>query len=180
MKKCNNCKTEKPESEFHACKLNKDGLYANCKECKKLYDKKYRQSDKVQNAQKSQKYRDRKIEYQKFLMKDPRFHILQAAKARAKKQNLPFDITIDDIIIPEYCPILEIKLERKPYGNRTGWQMSSPSLDKIVPEKGYVKGNIMVISMRANAMKYSASLEELEIFCKNIKTMINKYKNDNS
>jgi hypothetical protein len=37
----------------------------------------------------------------------------------------------------------------------------SPSLDRIVPEKGYVEGNIAIISQRANTLKQDASLDDL-------------------
>ena len=169
MKICTKCKTQKEESEFHKCSMNKDGLYNNCKSCKKEYDINYRKSDKIQNLQKSDKYRDRKKEYQKFRFNsDPRLQLLISAKFRAKKNNLPFNLELEDIIIPEYCPILEIKLERKEYGKGKSFQPNSPSLDKIDPKLGYIKGNIIVISMKANAMKYNATKEELVNFSKNI------------
>jgi hypothetical protein len=41
---------------------------------------------------------------------------------------------------------------------------SSPSLDKIIPSRGYVKGNVMVVSSKANLMKSDASVTELRDF----------------
>lgn len=43
---------------------------------------------------------------------------------------------------------------------------NSPSLDKIVPELGYVKGNIVVVSLRANQIKSDATIEELQAVAK--------------
>jgi hypothetical protein len=84
--------------------------------------------------------------------------IWKGAKHRAKKQGVPFNIEICDIDIPEYCPILGLKLAQSE-GKTSG---CSPSLDKIVPSKGYVKGNIQIISWKANSLKKDATLEELE------------------
>lgn len=64
-----------------------------------------------------------------------------------------------DIVVPERCPILGINLVRG-VGQRT-YLDSSPSLDRIIPAKGYVRGNIAVISMRANRIKSDATLDEL-------------------
>ena len=91
-----------------------------------------------------------------------------SAKTRAQKGNYDFKITPEDIVIPEFCPLLGIKLEKKEYGKGGSFQPASPSLDKIIPELGYVKNNIQVISMKANAMKYNATIDELIIFAKNI------------
>jgi uncharacterized protein (DUF433 family) len=85
--------------------------------------------------------------------------MVQLAKARAKKHGLPFNITEDDIEIPVFCPALGIKLERGEQGK--GHFDNSPSLDKIVPEKGYVKGNVVVVSMLANRLKSNATIEQL-------------------
>ena len=87
-----------------------------------------------------------------------KIYMVRRARHRAKKLNLPFNITPGDITIPEKCPILGITL-RVATGRHKD---DSPALDKIIPEKGYVKGNVMVISQRANVLKRDASLEELE------------------
>lgn len=179
MKECTNCLKEKELTEFQVNTATKDGVSPWCKECKKEYDLEYRKTDKVQDHYKSEKYRKKKKEYQQWrLLTDPRKQMYSIARLRARKLKLPFNITYEDIYIPEYCPILNIKLKRKDYeeGNRHSWINSSPSLDKIIPELGYVKGNIAVISMKANSMKTNASIEQLELFSKNIM----KYINDNS
>lgn len=90
-------------------------------------------------------------------------YMLRRAKSRAKKSNLSFDLTIEDIIIPEFCPILKLKLEVSLSGAPSN---NSPSLDRIVPELGYTKGNVMVISNLANVMKNNARAEELVLFAK--------------
>lgn len=85
--------------------------------------------------------------------------MLNRAKERAKKNNIPFSITEKDIVIPEYCPILGIKLEH--HRGKSGAYKNSPSLDKIVPELGYVPGNVRVISQLANQCKGNATKEEM-------------------
>lgn len=78
---------------------------------------------------------------------------------RVKEQALPCNITIDDIVIPQFCPVLGIRIER---GVGTGHHLpSSPSLDRIIPERGYTRGNVRVVSYRANQLKSNATLDEL-------------------
>ena len=81
----------------------------------------------------------------------------RAAKVRAEKSNLEFDIQVADIIIPEKCPILGIPLildSKKPID-------ASPALDRVDNKQGYVKNNIVVISTRANRIKSDATVDEL-------------------
>jgi hypothetical protein len=78
--------------------------------------------------------------------------LFYAAKARAKQRDIDFTITKDDIEVVEYCPILDIKLERKLSGSK-GPQDCSPTLDRIDPAKGYTPNNIRVISYKANRYK---------------------------
>jgi len=102
--------------------------------------------------------------------KPPEYHMFTRAKDRAKKANQPFNITIEDIIIPAVCPYLGIPLQV----NRKKQNDGSPSLDRINPSLGYIKGNIEVISNKANAMKYNATSEELLIFANAIIRRYNK------
>jgi len=86
------------------------------------------------------------------------YRLYHAAKERAIKKGLPFNLRFpEDINIPEYCPILGLKLEK---GTDTCGDCS-PSLDRVIPELGYVRGNIVVISLKANQIKNNASSEEI-------------------
>jgi hypothetical protein len=85
-----------------------------------------------------------------------------AAAKRARKKGLPFSLTLDDIPkIPEFCPVLGFKMSRS-YGEG-GVTFNSPTLDRIIPELGYVPGNVDVISQRANVIKNDASPEEVQM-----------------
>jgi len=80
------------------------------------------------------------------------------AKKRAKQKKLPFNIDIEDIVIPEICPVLGIPIKVNIGGDRMS--DNSPTLDKFIPSKGYVKGNVQIISWRANNLKNDGSPEE--------------------
>lgn len=97
-------------------------------------------------------------------LRDYKRNMLAGAKRRASLKGIDFDISEDDIVIPERCPILEVPLVIGTKGNYE----YSPSLDRIDNGKGYIKGNIQVISKKANSMKNSATLTELKAFCKNV------------
>jgi hypothetical protein len=83
------------------------------------------------------------------------------AKATAREKGLPFDIDLIDIKIPEVCPLLGCKL----IGNKgKSAAQNSPTLDRYEPFKGYVKGNVWVISYRANTIKRDLSVNEWRAF----------------
>jgi hypothetical protein len=88
----------------------------------------------------------------------PELQIWDSARSRAKRDNLPFEIKPSDIVVPEVCPVLGLSLRRQKGGLRD----ASPSLDRLEPSKGYIIGNIAVISYRANRIKNDATLEELD------------------
>ena len=83
--------------------------------------------------------------------------LLYSAKQRASHLNIPFNLTLDDITIPNKCPVLGMKLEIA----KGSPQNNSPSLDRVIPRKGYVPGNVIVISYRANILKKDATIDEL-------------------
>lgn len=83
--------------------------------------------------------------------------MLRAAKARATLKGLPFNLTLDDIHIPQRCPILGIPLiVGQPQATD-----NSPSLDRVKPEMGYVRGNCLVVSNRVNRIKNDSNVPEL-------------------
>lgn len=84
--------------------------------------------------------------------------ILYAARSRAKKKNLDFNIDKSDIIIPEMCPITLLPL----YVNNGKSGPNSPTLDRVHNHLGYTKGNVEVISKKANTHKGNMSFEEIE------------------
>ena len=90
---------------------------------------------------------------------DIRKQMLKAARDRARKAGVPFDLTESDLMIPTYCPVFGVRLERA-LGSK-GPGQNSPSLDRIIPSRGYVPGNVVVISNRANRAKSDLSVEEL-------------------
>jgi hypothetical protein len=81
-----------------------------------------------------------------------------AAASRARSLGLPFDITVDDITIPSVCPVLGFPI----VVTHNALQYDSPSVDRIIPGDGYVKGNIVVVSWRANKLKNDATMAELK------------------
>ena len=80
------------------------------------------------------------------------------ARKRASIKGIPFSISRCDIKIPSHCPALGIPLQIS-----SGRTRNSPSLDRIFPDMGYVRGNIKVISDHANRLKSNLSLSELRI-----------------
>ena len=95
---------------------------------------------------------------QKWYQKDPRSVMLLSAKARANRDGLPFDLTREDIVVPDVCPVLGIPL----YVGDRNQHDNAPSLDRKDSTQGYVKSNVVVISYRANRIKNDATIEELE------------------
>jgi hypothetical protein len=86
--------------------------------------------------------------------------MLYRARERAKDKGIECTITREDIFIPEFCPALKIKLD---LDNGVEDRDSSPSLDRFDLTKGYVPGNVHVISFRANRIKNDSTPEELKL-----------------
>lgn len=110
--------------------LNGKYRHSYCRPCEVSYKKSRRQADRT-TAQ-FRKVRD-----------------------RAKQNGIEFNLELDDIVIPDTCPVLGIPISRD--GNMENW----PSLDRINPEAGYTKDNVIVVSFLANRIKNNATVEQL-------------------
>ncbi len=85
--------------------------------------------------------------------------LVYSAKTRAKARGLDFNLELNDLIMPEICPVLGIKIEKQ--SNHVG--PNSPTLDRIDNNKGYVKGNVRIISHKANWLKSNSNPNELAL-----------------
>lgn len=145
-------------------------MASNNSENKKAYNREYYLKTRDACIRRAKEYRlrhpGRNASQRKASIKrNPESYILSTTKHRAKKAGIPFDLTISDIKIPDYCPYLGIKLLGK--GNGRGLA-NTASIDKIDPNKGYTKGNIMIISFLANQMKSCASRSQLLNFAQSV------------
>lgn len=81
-------------------------------------------------------------------------------RSDAKRLGVDFNITVEDLLpLPTHCPVLGIELD---YAVGKGRAFNGPSIDRKDPNKGYLSGNVAVISKRANTLKSNASVDELQ------------------
>lgn len=96
-------------------------------------------------------------------------YLYDRAKSRAKKKGREFTITVKDIeeVDTDWCQILNIPIKRyrlTPGSGKSGIQKPDcKSLDRIDSCKGYVPGNIRIISWRANRLLNDITLDELRL-----------------
>lgn len=91
--------------------------------------------------------------------KDPVWSMIRRAKARAAKEGFDFNLTAADISpLPEKCPIFGVTLRI----SEMSQDPNAYSLDRIDNSKGYVRGNVAVMSYRANRLKNDGTAEDHE------------------
>lgn len=166
---CSKCKQELPLDSFN----KGNSLYGRrsfCRECEKKIQNTPERRKRRRELERERRKNPEHILHRNTMDKkrrllNPKHWLWAAAKFRAKKKKLEFTITEDDFEIPELCPLLEIPMCKNPEQACD----NSYSLDRIDSSKGYVPGNVWVISNRANRIKGDATLEELELIAKNLK-----------
>lgn len=87
---------------------------------------------------------------------DPVLFILRNARNRAKKLGVEFNLTRDDIVVPDVCPVLGLTIFKGEGHGRD----NSPSVDRFDTCKGYTADNIRIVSWRANRLKSDGTLDE--------------------
>jgi hypothetical protein len=127
------------------------------------YNKEWYQKTRDQNREKDI------LRYRKMKKEQPWILAYRAVKTRAKKKNMEFNLTEDYLmsIWSLTCPVLGIPLYPAVYesGNsRTGSKAkphdNSPTIDRIDSSKGYIIGNVCIMSYRANMIKNCGTIDE--------------------
>lgn len=150
-KKCSKCEIVKDiQSSFHKDSSTKDGYTAQCKLCRHESSKRYYKTERGKEQHRVYESIRRECNHRKM--------IFDLAKQRAKKKNIEFTITLDDIIIPDVCPVFGIKFDL----SNNKLSNNSPTLDRVNNKIGYTKENIRVISWRANRLKSDGTIIEIE------------------
>ena len=133
-KACKTCGETKPVSEFCKNRSRPTGIHSECKECMR-----------------------------KYRMSRPFYNILNNARKRARVRDIPFNLTEEylESIWTGVCPVFQTRLDLPNHGG-TAVSPTKPSLDRLVPDKGYVPGNVIWISFKANTIKSDATSEEVQ------------------
>jgi len=105
---------------------------------------------------------DRVSKQRERVAKDQALYLWKRAQERARKKGVEFTILPEDVHIPDLCPVLGVALER----GQGKFCPTSPTLDRVNNAHGYVKGNILVVSWRANRLKSDATLDEMRAILK--------------
>ena len=153
-KTCISCGCDRELSLFRV-RSDTGKLRNDCDLCYKNRNRKKYLATKEQFKQQSISWRESNQEA----------NLLLYAKTNARTKKLEFNLDISDIKVPEFCPYLGIKITNI-QGKR--YIPTNASIDRIDSTKGYIKGNVQIISRQANSMKNCASKEELLTFANNI------------
>lgn len=174
IKTCLHCHNPKPLNNFSVRTDN--GRRRNvCQACRTTQLNKWnsanverrRVAQRIYNA--LPKCKEQRRTYKKYMREHKyNLYLWRIVRERARKLQLPFTIEPSDIVIPEVCPVLGIKL--LPCRKRI--DDSSPTLDKINNELGYIKGNVAVISWKANRLKSDGTSEDHERIANYIKKVV--------
>ena len=140
---CAKCFTRKLIYEFHKHPKSKHGRHKHCKICA--------------------------AKYQKDRLNDPRKRMQLSSMSNSRVRGTEHTIKWTDIPLPKFCKYLGIRLDYRRAGERGSLRsQDAPSIDRIDPSRGYVPGNVQVISDLANRMKQDATIKQLLAFAEGV------------
>lgn len=161
---CNKCKK--------APRVNNSTLCQVCGRAKrKRYYRKHAKKLRADSLKRNGSPRGLKLA-KKWRVKNALRSIIMNIKSTCKRFGIPFDLTVDDIAMPKVCPYLGIPLKMRDGEARTDNTMS---IDRVDPDEGYVRGNIIVVSWRANRLKNDAKLWELKAIVAGIENFLREF-----
>jgi hypothetical protein len=158
---CSTCGETKPMSDFSMANKRTGRRQSECRPCMSLQGAEWRRNNPSSHLF-SREYGRAAVN--KSRGKDPVAALVRSAKHRAKQRGIEFTLTATDVVIPEYCPVLGIKIVPHIGTGRHPTHEEKdrcPSIDRIENSKGYTPDNIVVVSVRANRLKSDASTDEI-------------------
>jgi hypothetical protein len=186
VKNCNKCNLDREVEDFPP--NGNGGRRTICKFCNRIADKLRREKnpnackeryarDKVRMLSRTRIWANKNKEqirarrFERYANNIPKV-LLKTSLHRAKTKGMEHTLKLEDIKIPENCPVLGIPLL---YEKSNGMpRHNSPSIDRIDNTRGYTKDNIVIVSRRANVLKNDASVEELKKIVIFYDNLINK------
>lgn len=143
----NRCGVYKRYDDFFKSRAERDGFTRVCKCCSKEKRREY-------HARHRDRMNARIKEYRR-TTNGKLVTVLNHVRTKCKKFDIPFALDIIDLVFPTHCPVLGLELN---------FDCTSPNcatIDRIRPELGYVRGNVVIVSMWANRIKSDASTAEI-------------------
>lgn len=134
LKMCTKCGESKPPSGFHKRAGTKDGLNTRCISCR--------------SGHRSENWLRYGIRV-----------AVHSARTRSRSKGVVFNITTDDLGIPDTCALSGVFFKPTPIPGTPF--LYSPSIDRVRASEGYVKGNVRVILNGLNSFKGLATDEEI-------------------
>lgn len=162
---CPCCKKNKQLRDFGIRKRNKNELFEYCKECSSLKSKEYYKNNRDKLLKKSNENREKyyKSIKQKYKFIDYLKFLLESCIYRAKKNNIPYDSikNLCEHLKPIYSEMKCECCKKELVSNDKRHKHNSPSIDRIIPELGYVVGNVAILCWECNRLKNNATPEKL-------------------
>ena len=145
---CTKCLQKKPANLFYPAPKMRDGYASWCKSC----------VNEKSSKCTSERYRE-----------DPRRRLYIISKLNAKRSGCEHTIEERDIVLPVTCKYLGIRIDYRLASERGRLRsFDAPSIDRIDPSRGYVPGNVQIISDLANRMKSDATIRQLLAFAEGV------------
>lgn len=159
MKQCSRCRESKPLAEFNKEKRSSDGRRYSCRFCDHKQMLNY--LERLGTAGRHERRHKATLARQKFPEKQRAYsakyrlnhyaeELIHHAKKRARKRGLQFDLDEHLDEIKERVDVVRCELTGLPLTVKSGRAWDRPSLDRIVPEKGYLYTNIRVVCHAIN------------------------------
>lgn len=173
-KRCKRCRKTKPITEFHY----RSELLRHRVECKDCYRalkraridpednrrrvREWQKANPEKRAiQTKRNYDNKRSDVSRWIASN-----LRTTRASCKKKGIPCEVTATDLMVlyNQFDGKCDLTKRIMVVGSR-GQQRDSLSIDRIEPAKGYVLGNVRLVTYQANMARGMFSDDELYAFC---------------